>query len=100
MPVAQKYELTDQVPYSPSPAIDVESGLKRAYEQRPEFLAAQARNHALELAVKAARGELLPTVQINGDYGVLGKSFQQSGKYIYVCGRRAYSNLSGRTRTC
>jgi outer membrane protein TolC len=99
LPVAQKYELTDQVPYSTSPPIDVESGLKRAYEQRPEFLAAQARNHALELAVKAARGELLPTVQLNGDYGVLGNHFSSlENTYTFAAGVRIPIFQGGRAR--
>ena len=99
LPVAQKYELTDQVPYGPSPAIDLESSLKRAYEQRPEFLAAEARNRALELSVKAAKGELLPTVELNGDYGVLGKTFTSlENTYTFSAGVRIPIFKGGRAR--
>jgi len=89
LPVAQQYELTDAVPYGPSPAIDLESSLKRAYQQRPEFLAVEARTRALELAVKAAKGEMLPTAQINGDFGVLGKTFNTlENTYTFSAGVR------------
>jgi outer membrane protein TolC len=97
--VAQKYELSDQVPYGSSPPIDVESGLKQAYQQRPEYLAAEARNHALELAVKAARGELLPSLQINGDYGVLGKNISSlENTYTVAAGVRIPIFQGGRAR--
>lgn len=99
LPVAQKYELTDQVPFGPSPAIDLESDLKRAYEQRPEFLAAEARNRALELSVKAAKGELLPSVEVNGDYGVLGKTFGSlENTYTFAAGVRIPIFQGGRAR--
>jgi outer membrane protein TolC len=99
LPVAQNYDLTDQVPYGPSPAIDLEIGLKRAYEQRPEFLAAEARNRALELSVKAAKGELLPTVELNGDYGVLGKNFSTlENTYTFAAGVRIPIFQGGRAR--
>jgi outer membrane protein TolC len=99
LPVAQKYDLTDPVPYGPSPAIDIESSLKRAYEQRPEFLAAIARNRALELSVKAAKGELLPTAEINGDFGVLGKNFNSlENTYTVAAGVRIPIFQGGRAR--
>ena len=99
LPVAQNYDLTDQVPYGPSPAIDLEIGLKRAYEQRPEFLAAEARNRALELSVKAAKGELLPVVELNGDYGVLGKNFSTlENTYTFAAGVRIPIFQGGRAR--
>jgi outer membrane protein TolC len=89
LPVAQQYELTDQVPSGPSPAIDLESSLKRAYAQRPEYLAAEARNRALELSLKAAKGEMLPTAQINGDFGVLGKTLTtMENTYTFSAGVR------------
>ena len=74
-PVAQQFRLTDKVPYAPLPELNLEESLANAYRQRPEYLAALSRARAAELAVKAARGEALPTVQFNGDFGVLGGTF-------------------------
>ncbi len=75
LPVAQQFRLTDTVPYAPLPELNLEQSLANAYRQRPEYLAALSRARAAELAVKAARGEALPTVQFNGDYGLLGGTF-------------------------
>jgi outer membrane protein TolC len=72
LPVAQPFQLTDIVPYAPLAAMDLDQALAHAYQVRPEFLAAQSRVHSAELAVKAARGEALPTVDLNGQTGFMG----------------------------
>lgn len=75
LPVAQQYRLTDTVPYAPLPAFNLEESLAEAYKQRPEYLAAESRVRSAELSIKAARGEGLPSVQVAGDFGGLGKTF-------------------------
>ncbi len=72
LPVSQQFQLTDAVPYAPLAAIDFEQALAQAYKQRPEYLAAESRTRAAELAVRAAKGEALPTVQVNGQLGMIG----------------------------
>ena len=72
LPVTQQFELTDTVPYAPLPEINLEQALAEAYGRRPEYLAAQARTRAAEMEVKAAYGEALPTLDLDGDYGVIG----------------------------
>ncbi len=74
LPVSQQFELTDKVPYAPLPELNLEEALARAYQRRPEYLAAESRVRSAELEVKAAKGEALPTIQINGQYGVNGPS--------------------------
>lgn len=74
LPVSQQFRLTDTVPYAPLPEINFEEALARAYQQRPEYLAAVSRVRSAELAVKASRGERMPTAEINGDFGVLGNT--------------------------
>ena len=75
LPVSQQFRLTDKIPYAPLPEFNLQQSLADAYAQRPEYLAAESRVRAAELAVKAAKGEALPTVQVNGDFGVLGRNF-------------------------
>lgn len=72
MPVAQQFQLTDAVPYAPLTAMNLEEALAHAYKVRPEFLAAESRVRSAELAVKAAKGEALPTVEVNGQTGFIG----------------------------
>jgi outer membrane protein TolC len=72
LPGSQQFQLTDTVPYAQLPPLDLDQALAQAYKQRPEYLAAQSRTRAAEITVKAARGEALPTVEINGQSGYLG----------------------------
>jgi outer membrane protein TolC len=74
LPVSQQFQLTDTVPYAPLTPFDLEQALAQAYQHRPEYLAAESRIHALELAVKAAKGEALPSLQVNGQLGAQGSS--------------------------
>jgi outer membrane protein TolC len=72
LPVTQQIELADTIPYGPAQEINVEEAVQRAYTRRPEYLAAESRVRAAEIQVKAAKGEALPTLDLNGDYGVIG----------------------------
>ena len=74
LPISQQFQLTDAMPYGPLPPLDVETSLERAYSRRPEYLAAESRARASELAVKAAQGERLPSLSVDGDYGAIGRS--------------------------
>jgi len=74
LPVSQAIELTDSIPYAPLPELNFEEALSRTYTRRPEYLAAEARVRVTEYSLKAAHGEYLPTVQVNGAYGWIGPS--------------------------
>ncbi|HLJ26031.1 MAG TPA: TolC family protein [Candidatus Angelobacter sp.] len=87
MPFVQQFELTDTVPYAPLPEVNIEEALARAYTRRPEYLAAQARTHAAEMQVTAAREERLPTLDVSGDYGVIGPTLGSA--------RQTYSVAAG-----
>jgi outer membrane protein TolC len=72
IPVAQEFQLTDTVPYAPLTTLNMEEALAHAYQVRPEFRAAESRVRSAELAVKAAKGEALPTLDVNGQTGFIG----------------------------
>lgn len=72
LPVSQQIELTDKSPYAPLPALNLDEALARAYQRRPEYLAAEARTHAAELELTAARREHMPVAQVGGQVGVNG----------------------------
>jgi outer membrane protein TolC len=74
LPVSQQFRLTDTIPYAPLPPLDFDQALAEAYKQRPEYLAAESRVRSAELALKASKAEHLPTAELNGDFGVLGKT--------------------------
>lgn len=73
LPPGQAITLADKIPYAPLPPVTLETALKDAYENRPDYLAARDRLAAAEASSRAANAELLPTVTFDADYGTLGQ---------------------------
>lgn len=86
LPVSQAFELTDAVPNTPTPPLELEEALQRAYTRRPDYLALLSRVHAAELQVRAARGEALPTFDLNGDIGAIGQTIGSARQTFAVSG--------------
>jgi outer membrane protein TolC len=74
LPPGQAITLTDSMPYAPLPPVTLDTALKDAYEKRADFLAARDRVAAAEAGIRSARGELLPTLRLDGDYGTIGQT--------------------------
>lgn len=72
LPPNDGYEIADDVPFAPAPAISVEVALRLAFEQRSDLKAAQAQVRAAERARSAAHAERLPSLALAADYGVIG----------------------------
>jgi outer membrane protein TolC len=72
LPIGQSFTLADEIPYAPLPEITMEQALERAYKARPDYQAALERMHAAEADRDSARGELLPSVRVNAEYGAIG----------------------------
>ncbi len=72
LPIGQEIRLTDAIPYTPMPPLNLDQALDRAYATRADFQAAKSQVAAAAAAKKAARGEALPSVHVNGDYGDIG----------------------------
>jgi len=74
LPPGQDFTLTDKMPFAPLSDVTIEDALARAYDQRADFLAARDRVSAAEATSRAANAELLPTLNIDGDYGTIGNT--------------------------
>lgn len=86
LPVAQPITLSDQIPPVPVPEITIEQALERAYRERPDYLAAQARLEAAEATRRAAQAEYLPSLTVNADYGAIGLTAASSLSTFAVTG--------------
>ena len=73
LPVGQQFQLTNNIPLTPSAPMTIEEALERAYRDRPDYQGAKAQLRAAEQSRRAATAEALPSLQFNGDYGVLGR---------------------------
>lgn len=86
LPATQDYELTDKVPFSPAPAIELNTALQQAYRQRADLQAAQAQIRAAQFTRSAARAERLPSLSLSADYGAIGLNPAQSHGTFTVVG--------------
>jgi outer membrane protein TolC len=78
LPLAQQFRLTTEAPYKPNPPVTLDVALGRALGARPDYQSALAQQRAAELALGATTAEHLPSIQIAGDYGVLGPAINDS----------------------
>jgi outer membrane protein TolC len=72
LPPNDQYDITDEVPFSPAPALTLEDALGQAFKQRADLKAADAQVHAAERAHAAARAERYPSLGVTADYGGIG----------------------------
>jgi outer membrane protein TolC len=87
LPLGVSYDVSDVVPFSAAPPMDLDSALKLALEQRADLRAAEAQVRAAERALSAARDERLPSLSVRADYGVIGTNPAQSHGTFAVSGR-------------
>ena len=87
LPLRQEFTLSQTVPDLPVPQFTLDEIVAQAYERRPDFLAAQQRLKAAEAEVRAARAGFLPSLEVTGDYGVIGLTVGQSLSTFSVTGQ-------------
>jgi len=78
LPMEQKFNLTDQVPYSDFDNLDVNALIHEAEANRKDLAALVEDTRAAEEQRKAATAERLPTVKFDGDYGDIGVNVAHS----------------------
>jgi outer membrane protein TolC len=78
LPLEQKYELTDRLPFAPLDNLQPDEALKVAYSTRKDLRAMEQQVAAAEQSRRAATGERWPSVSFNGDYGVIGPTLGNS----------------------
>jgi outer membrane protein TolC len=72
LPVNQDITLSDDLPARVAAALPVEESVKVAIENRSDLKAARLQLRAAEEAHRASKAEYLPSIGVNGDYGVQG----------------------------
>jgi outer membrane protein TolC len=87
LPLRQEFTLAETIPEISLPVLSLDSVVAQAYERRPDFLAAQQRLKAAEAEVRSARSGFLPSLEVTGDYGVIGLTVGQSLSTFSVAGQ-------------
>lgn len=86
LPPTDQFEITDAVPFSPGPVLEVNAAIQQALSTRSDLRAAEAQIRAARFARSAARAERLPSLSLNADYGVIGTNPAQSHGTFSVVG--------------
>ena len=74
LPADQELTLTDTVPYAELAELPLEQAKALAYQRRKDLLALQFQLDVAQRARKAIKYERVPTLAINGYYGVIGET--------------------------
>jgi outer membrane protein TolC len=69
LPVGQAFEVADPSVSVPLEAVSLKDALDKAYEHRPDYLAAKARVLAAQFTLRSAKAERYPTLTASGYYG-------------------------------
>ena len=77
-PLGQEITLTDAMPVDTPPSPRVEEALQIAMENRQDLRRAGSLVRAAQHALDSARSESLPTLDVDSDYGAIGRSPGQS----------------------
>jgi outer membrane protein TolC len=99
VPDGQPLRLTDGVPFAPMPSLTLEEAVARALEERRDYQSMAASLRSSEFTRKASSAERLPSLDFNGDYGVIGSSLANShGTYTASVGLNIPIFQGGRVR--
>jgi outer membrane protein TolC len=99
LPLGQRFDLADQLPYADINPPTLEEALKSAYNARSDFRSALDSQKEAQRALSAARGERYPVVAMNGSYSDVGTTFGHSnGDFSLQAGVRVPLFTGGRIK--
>ncbi len=78
LPLEQKFELSDQLPYAALNNLDPDTAVQQALAARPDLKALEQQVQAAQKRRSAATAERYPTVAAAADYGVIGPTLGHS----------------------
>ena len=78
LPLAQKFNVVDTIPYAAFDQIDVNAAIQQAHANRKDLQAMLEETEAAKELRKAATADRYPTVKANVDYGDIGVNMRHS----------------------
>ena len=95
LPPGQEFTLSDTLPYAPVANLTLDQALARASANRADLKAAESQVRAAGIVKQAASAERLPTLQLSGDYGLIGTSPVNSHGTFTVTGSVRFPVFQG-----
>jgi outer membrane protein TolC len=74
LPLGQDFTLADAMPYAPLQTMALDEALTQALSSRQDYRAAEARLQAAQASKRAALADNFPSLHLNADYGVIGRT--------------------------
>lgn len=74
LPLEQEFALADALPPEGDPVPPIAALLELAFSRRSDLKAQEARVRAAEEDVKASKARKMPSIGVQGDYGVIGRT--------------------------
>jgi outer membrane protein TolC len=78
LPLAQKFNLVDKVPFAPFDQLDIDAAIRQAHANRKDLAAMVEQTSAAQEQRKAATADRYPTLKTDVDYGLIGVNFGTS----------------------
>lgn len=72
LPAGQQLDLTDEAPFSELAELSLDQATQTAYTHRSDLLSLQSAIEVASRELKAVKYQRLPTLAVNGFYGILG----------------------------
>jgi len=95
VPLGRVVELADRPVYRPAPTVALAAALDRAFAHRADLHSADAAVESAREAVRAARGEGLPSLAVHGDVGRIGPTPSSAETTYTVSARVAVPLFTG-----
>uniref|UniRef100_Q01SW1 Outer membrane efflux protein n=1 Tax=Solibacter usitatus (strain Ellin6076) TaxID=234267 RepID=Q01SW1_SOLUE len=95
LPPGQPFYIADATPFTPFSGLTLDQALRTAVAQRADYQSARKLFLAADDALKAARAEWYPTVDLNGYYGVTGPTPGNSHGVFLVTGALNFNIFNG-----
>jgi len=84
LPLDQPFALADHPTYAPAPPMTLDAALAAAYATREDLRSAESRVAAAAAARRSARGNILPSLHFDADFGAIGNSVSALDKTYTV----------------
>jgi outer membrane protein TolC len=78
LPLAQKFNLVDKVPFAPFDQLDIDAAIRQARANRKDLAAMVEQTSAAQEQRKAATADRFPVIKTDVDYGLIGVNFGTS----------------------
>jgi outer membrane protein TolC len=83
LPTGQVINLVEDLPAQVPPAISIDDEIKLALDERSDLKAARLQLRAAEETRRSSRSEYLPSLSVNGNYGIEGQNPQQGAVSVF-----------------